>query len=101
MKGPTVIDGVNRGARRETPEPPRRAWRSPSHRPDRRACGWPGAGSRHHSSHPSFIARTPLLAERGDALGEVRAGSHLVAELLLQPLAGQRVIGDCGADLPL
>src|SRR5580700_6766233 len=49
----------------------------------------------------SFIVRPPLLAERGDALGEVRAGSHRVAELLLQRLAGQRVIGDRGADLPL
>jgi hypothetical protein len=45
--------------------------------------------------------RPPLLAERGNALGEVGAGSHRVAELLLQRLAGQRVIGDCGADLPL
>src|SRR5205823_9083528 len=49
----------------------------------------------------SFIAGTSLLAERGDALGEVRAGSHLVAELLLQRLAGQRVIGDRGANLSL
>src|SRR6202043_415515 len=49
----------------------------------------------------SSIARASLLAERSDALGEVRAGSHRVAELLLQRLAGQRVIGDCGADLPL
>ena len=49
----------------------------------------------------SFVERMPLLAERGDALGEVRAGSHFVAELLLQRLAGQRVIGNCGADLPL
>jgi hypothetical protein len=33
-------------------------------------------------------------------VGIVRAGSHLVAELLLQRLAGQRMIGDCRADLP-
>src|ERR1700759_4411808 len=42
----------------------------------------------------SFIARLALLAEGGDALGEMRAGAHLVAELLLLRFAGEYMVGD-------
>src|SRR5260370_13875832 len=50
---------------------------------------------------PSFIARRAFLPERGDALGEIWACPYRVAKLLLHGFAGQRVIGDRGADLPL
>src|SRR6185295_7997386 len=49
----------------------------------------------------SFVARPPLLAERGHSLREMGARPHLVAQLLLERLAAARVIGDGRADLPL
>src|SRR5205085_3891562 len=49
----------------------------------------------------SLITGFSLLAERRDALGKVGACPHLIAKLLFQGLAGQRVVGDRGADLAL
>src|SRR5215469_9177284 len=42
----------------------------------------------------SFIARLALLTECGDTFDEMRAGAHLVAELLLLRLAGEHMVGD-------
>src|ERR1700680_1657035 len=53
------------------------------------------------SPMPSFIARRALFPERRDALGEIGACSYSVAKLLIHGFAGQRVISDRGADLPL
>src|SRR5216683_3862786 len=50
---------------------------------------------------PSLIARRALLPERGNALGKIGARPYSVTKLLLHRFAGQRVIGDRGADLPL
>jgi len=43
--------------------------------------------------HPGYsvVARLALLAERGDAFAEVRAGPHPVAQLLIQLGALARV----------
>src|SRR5206468_11813571 len=49
----------------------------------------------------SLVARRSLLAEGGDAFPEVRAGPHAVAQLLLERLARERVVGDRRADLAL
>src|SRR6516162_2571660 len=49
----------------------------------------------------SLIAGPALLSESSNALGEMRAGAHLVTELLFLRLAGEHMIGDRRGHLPL
>src|SRR5262249_60109779 len=48
-----------------------------------------------------LVARLSLLAKCRDALLEIGAGPHPVAQLLLERLARERVVGDRRADLAL
>src|SRR6185436_18108408 len=49
----------------------------------------------------SLVPGRALLAKRGDAFGELRAGPDPVAQLLVERLTRARMLGDGRADLPL